>query len=105
MSGKGDGKSAGVSKVDDGVDEARLRETQVSEYRRMNENMMAMREMLERMDLRLREVEKGTSSSNEGNRGGKNTMPPNVDLADVSEFLEEDYDDNAGLVVNRGGRG
>ena len=96
MSGKGS---------DDGrVDEVRLREAQASEFRRLNETLMAVRESLESMNLRLQAVEKKESSSSGGSKGGKIPTPQVDDMADDNDYVEEEYD-SAAYVANRGGRG
>ena len=101
MTGKGDD----TSRVDENVDETRLCKAQMSEFRHMNENMVAMKEMLERMVLRLKEVEKGASSTSEGNKGGQNETSHVIDMTNRENFEgEEDYDDGAGMFVHRGSR-
>ena len=102
MTGKGDD----TSRVVENVDETRLWEAQMSEFRRMNKNMVVMRKMLEHMDLRLKEVEKGASSTSKGHKGGQNETSHVIDMTNRENFDgEENYDDGVGVFVHRGGRG
>ena len=64
------GRGNDTGRVNENVDEARVQEAQASEFRRLNETLVAIRESMERMDLKLKEVEKGNSSTSVSNKGG-----------------------------------
>ena len=68
MTGNGDD----TSRVNENVDEARLPQAQALEFRHLNETLVAIEESMERIDLRLKEVETGALSTTEGHKGGQN---------------------------------
>ena len=101
------GRGNDTSRVNENVDEVRVREAQASEFRRLNETLVAIRESMERMDLRLKEVEKGNSSTSVSNKGGQNDASQVIDMMTRENlYAKEEYDDDGvGMFVHRGGRG
>ena len=61
---------------------------------------------MQRMDLRLKEVEKGNSSTSVSNKGGQNDASQVIDMMTRENlYAEEEYDDGVGMFVPRGSRG
>ena len=102
MTGRGDD----TSRVNENVDEARLQEAQALKFRRLNETLVAIRESMERIDLRLKKVKKGNSCTSVSNKGGQNDASQVIDMMTRENlYAEEEYDDGVGMFVPRGSRG